>query len=227
MTKQKNHKSEVNIEEALSTSEAFLVKNKKNLIGGLIAIILIIAGVMVYKNVYAAPKEKKAQAAIFLGEQYFNNAQYELALHGDSIRFDGLLRVADQFSGTKTANLANYYIGLSYGNLGQYKEAIQYLEKFKAKDQMVYPASRVALGNYYAELDNLDKAIATLKDAAKLADNLTISATALRQAGVLLEKQGKFKEAAELYQTVKDKYFQSPVAMDIDKYIERAKAQMN
>ena len=227
MTKQKNRKSEVNVEEALTTSEAFLVKNKKNLIGGLIAIILIISGVMIYKNVYAAPKEKKAQAAIFIGEEYFNNGQYELALNGDSIRFDGLIRVADQFSGTKTANLANYYIGLSYGNLEQYENAVKYLEKFTAKDQMVYPASRVALGNYYAELDNLDKAISTLKDAAKIADNLTISTTALRQAGILLEKQGKYKEAVEVYQTVKDKYFQSPIAMDIDKYIERAKAQMN
>ena len=227
MTKQKNHKSEVSVEEALSTSEAFLVKNKKNLIGGLIAIILIISGVMIYKNVYAAPKEKKAQAAIFLGEQYFNNGQYELALNGDSIQFDGLLHVANQYSGTKTANLANYYIGLSYGNLGQYAEAVKYLEKFNAKDQMVYPSSRVALGNYYAELDNLDKAVSTLKEAAKLADNTTVSPIALRQAGIILEEQGKHQEATELYQTIKDKYFQSPVAMDIDKYIERAKAQMN
>ncbi|EGJ71143.1 Tetratricopeptide TPR_1 repeat-containing protein [Bacteroides coprosuis DSM 18011] len=227
MTKHKNEKGQLNVEEALTTSEAFLVKNKKNLIGGLIAIIVIIAGVLIYKNIYAGPKEKNAQEAIFLGEEYFNQGQFEMALNGDSISFDGLIKVADQYSGTKSGNLANYYIGISFQKLGQFENAIKYLEKFNAKDKMLYPASLLALGNCYVEVDKIDKAISTLEKAASLADNNTISPMALRQAGILLEKTGKYKEALTNYTKIKDSYFNSPISVDIDKYIERAKAQIN
>lgn len=212
--------------EALETSEAFFVKNGKALVIGLIAIIVIIGGYFAYDNMVSKPNEIKAQKAIALGEQYFRNGQYELALNGDSIYFDGFAKVAEQYSGTKAANLSNYYMGVSYQKLGQYENAVKFLEKFKANDELVYPASLVALGNCYANLDQVDKAISTLKKAASVADNNTISPIALRQAGVLLESKKDFKESLKLYEEVKTKYFDSIIAQDIDKYIERAKAQL-
>lgn len=48
--------------------------------------------------------------------------------------------MAEQFSGTKAANLAKAYAGLCYAQLGQYDEAIKYLTEFDGKDQMVGPA---------------------------------------------------------------------------------------
>ena len=42
------------------------------------------------------------------------------------------------------------------------------------------------------------------------------------QAGEILEKQGKFDEAIRAYTTIKDKYFRSYQAMNIEQYIERA-----
>ena len=36
-------------------------------------------------------------------------------------------------------------------------------------------------------------------------------------------KQGKYDDAVDAYTKIKDKYFQSYQAMDIDKYIEQAK----
>lgn len=227
MTKHKNEEGKLNVEEALSSSEAFLSKNKKGIIGGLIAIIVIIAAVLVYTNLYSSPKEQKAQEAIFLGEEYFNKGLYELAIKGDSITFFGLIKISEDYSGTKSANLANYYIGVSYQKMEKFEEAIKYLEKFKATDEMVYPASLVALANCYAETDQLDKAISTFKKAASIANNTTISPIALRQAGVLLEKTGKFKEALEQYTIIKDTYYNSAISLDIDKYIERARTQMN
>ena len=43
------------------------------------------------------------------------------------------------------------------------------------------------------------------------------------QAGEILVKQNKFDDAIKAYTKIKDKYFQSYQAMDIDKYIEQAK----
>ena len=223
MAEQKNQNEHLNVEDALTQSEAFLIKYKNAIIGGVVAVIIIVAGIIMYKNLYAEPREEKAQAALFKGQEYFEQDAYEQALNGDSIGFVGFLKVADDFSGTKAANLAKAYAGICYAQLGKYEEAVKMLDSFNGKDQMVAPAILGAAGNCYAQLGQLDKAASTLMSAADKADNNTLSPIFLMQAGEILVKQGKYDDAVDAYTKIKDKYFQSYQAMDIDKYIEQAK----
>ena len=223
MAEQKKTNEALNVEEALTQSEAFLIKNNKPIIGVVVAIIVIIAGVTLYKNLYAQPREEKAQAALYMGQQYFETNNFEQALNGDSIGYAGFLKVADEYSGTKAANLAKAYAGICYAKLGKTQEAIDMLNGFDGNDQMVAPAIKGAIGNCYAQLGDLDKAASTLLDAAGQADNNTLSPIFLMQAGEILVKQGKYDEAIEAYTTIKDKYFASYQAMNIDTYIEQAK----
>jgi len=223
MAEQKNQKEHLNVEDALTQSEAFLLKYKNAIIGGVIAVIIIVAGFIMYKHLYAEPREEKAQAALFKGQAYFEQDAYEQALNGDSIGFAGFLKVADEYSGTKAANLAKAYAGICYAQMGKYNEAIKQLSDFDADDQMVAPAILGATGNCYAEIGQLDKAASTLLKAADNADNSTLSPIFLMQAGEIFVKQGKFDDAISAYTKIKDKYFQSYQAMDIDKYIEQAK----
>ena len=223
MAEQKNQNEHLNVEDALTQSDAFIVKYKNAIIGGVVAVIIIVAGFIMYKNLYAEPREEKAQAALFKGQEYFEQDAYEQALNGDSIGFVGFLKVADDFSGTKAANLAKAYAGICYAQLGKYEEAVKMLDSFNGKDQMVAPAILGAAGNCYAQLGQLDKAASTLMSAADKADNNTLSPIFLMQAGEILVKQGKYDDAVDAYTKIKDKYFQSYQAMDIDKYIEQAK----
>ena len=223
MADKKNHHESLNVEEALSVSEAFIVKRKTAIIGFVAGVIILVAGALAYKHLYAEPREEKAQAAIFKGQEYFEQDAYDMALNGDSLGYQGFLKIADQFSGTSTANLAKAYAGICYKNLGKYDEALKQLESFDGDDQMVAPAILGATGNCYAELGQLDKASSILLKAADEADNNTLSPIFLMQAGEILVKQGKFDDAVTAYTKIKDKYFQSYQAMDIDKYIERAK----
>ena len=223
MAEQKKTNEALNVEDALTQSEAFLIKNKKAIIGAILAIIIIIAGIVMYKNLYAEPREEKAQAALFKGQEYFEADAFAEALNGDSIGYVGFIKIADQYSGTDAANLAKAYAGLCYAQLGQYDEAIKYLTEFDGKDQMVGPAVLAAAGNCYAQKNELDKAVAALLKAADKADSNTLSPIYLLQAGEILIKQGKAEEAIKAYTQIKDKYFQSYQAMDIDKYIEQAK----
>lgn len=223
MAEQKNQNEHLNVEDALTQSEAFLIKYKNAIIGGVVAVIIIVAGIIMYKNLYAEPREEKAQAALFKGQEYFEQDAFEQALNGDSIGFAGFLKVADDYSGTKAANLAKAYAGICYAQLGKYEEAVKMLDDFNGKDQMVAPAVLGAAGSCYAQLGQLDKAASTLLSAADKADNNTLSPIFLLQAGEILVKQGKFDDAVNAYTKIKDKYFQSYQAMDIDKYIEQAK----
>ena len=223
MAEQKNQNEHLNVEDALTQSEAFLIKYKNAIIGGVVAVIIIVVGFIMYKNLYAEPREEKAQAALFKGQEYFEQDAFEQALNGDSIGYTGFLKVADEYSGTKAANLAKAYAGICYAQLGKYEEAVKMLDSFNGKDQMVAPAILGAAGNCYAQLGQLDKAASTLLSAADKADNNTLSPIFLIQAGEILVKQGKYDDAVNAYTKIKDKYFQSYQAMDIDKYIEQAK----
>ena len=223
MAEQKNQNEHLNVEDALTQSEAFLIKYKNAIIGSVVAVIIIVAGFIMYKNLYAEPREEKAQAALFKGQEYFEQDAFEQALNGDSIGYTGFLKVADDYSGTKAANLAKAYAGICYAQLGKYEEAVKMLDSFNGKDQMVAPAILGAAGNCYAQLGQLDKAASTLLSAADKADNNTLSPIFLIQAGEILVKQGKYDDAVNAYTKIKDKYFQSYQAMEIDKYIEQAK----
>lgn len=211
----------IELDVALNKSEAFIEKNWKKLAAALLAIIVVVAGFYGYKH-YAAGKEAKAQAAIAAAQTSFGQQQYELALNGDGANA-GLLKVMKDFSGTKTANVAKLYAAICYANTGKIDEAIKMFEDFDQKDdQMISPASIAALGNCYIQKGNNDKGLELLLKAAKVADNEALSPVFLLQAGQVYESLGQNEKAVEVYNKIKNDYFRSQLAADIDKYIERA-----
>ncbi len=108
--------------------------------------------------------------------------------------------------------------------LGKFDEAVKALDSFDGNDQMVAPAMKGAMGNTLRSGSvRLDKASSMLLKAADEADNTTLSPIYLKQAGEILVKQGKYDDAIKAYTSIKEKYFRSYQAMDIDKYIEQAK----
>ena len=222
MAEQKHTQDPLDLEVAMSASEAFIIKYKNKFLTGIAAIVILVGGVLGYQHFISEPNEKKASEALFQGEQYFNADNFELALNGDSLGYEGFLNVANKFSGTDAGKLANAYAGLCYAQLGNYEEAVNYLNKFNANDHLVSPALLGTMGNCYAQLGQLDKAAATLVKAADKANSQALSPIYLIQAGQIYEKLGKKSEAVSAYKTVKEKYFNSYQSMDIDKYIERA-----
>ncbi len=226
MANQINQKSaQAPMQETLSTNEAFFLKYQKQIIGAVVALVVIVAGFILYNTYVAAPNAEKASTALAKGQDYFANGQYEKALNGDSTGFVGFAKLAAEYGGD-AGNLANLYAGLCQANLNKWEEAVSYIEKFDLKDdQMISPAALGALGNAYAHVNQLDKAVATLKKAADKADNNSLSPTFLIQAGEILESQNKKDEALKLYQTVKDKYYNSMQYQTIDAYIERVSAK--
>ena len=212
------------MEEQLNKSEAFFLKYKKAVIGAVVALVVIIAGIVLYTTYVSGPAEQKASTAIAKGQDYFAASDYQKALNGDSASIKGFVALAKEYSSTKAGNLANLYAGLCYAKLDKWQEAADYLEKFDGSDDaMISPAAVGALGNAYAHLNQLDKAVSNLKKAAEMADNNALSPTFLIQAGEILESQNKKAEALKLYEQVKDKYFNSMQYQTIDAYIERVK----
>ena len=218
--------------ESLNIREAFFLKYKKAIIIAVVAIIVIIAGVFGYVSQISGPREDKASTMLAKGQTYFANQMYEQALKGYGAGYVGFTKIADEYSSTDAGNLANLYAGLCYANLGKWAEAQKSLEAFSSEDdQMISPAAEAALGDAYAHLNQLDKAVDAFKKAASMADskadegtNNSLSPTFIIKAGEILESQGKKDEALKLYQDAKKKYVNAMLVQsgEIDKYIERA-----
>ena len=203
--------------ENINNREAFFMKYKKAILIAVAAIIVVIAGVFLYISQISGPREEKASTALSKGQTYFNNEMFEQAVNGDGAGFVGFAKLADEYSGTKAGNLANLYAGLCYANLGKWAEAQKSLDAFSTEgDQMISPASQAALGDAYAHLNQLDKAVDDT--------NNSLSPIFLIKAGEVLESQGKKDEALKIYQDIKKKYVNSMLVQsaEIDKYIERA-----
>jgi len=210
------------VETALSRTEMFIEDNSK-LFSYLIIGVIVIAGAFIgVKKLIIAPKQTEASAQMFMAEQYFEQDSFNLALNGDG-NYLGFLDIMDEYKITKAAKLANYYAGISYLQLGQFNEAIEYLSKFSSKDEMIMPIATGAIGDAHAELDDLDKAIEYYLKAANMRNNEFTSPIYLLKAGELLESQNKAQKALDAYNKIKDDYPESNEARQIAKYIERAK----
>lgn len=210
-----------NLEEVLTRSEKFFVNNKKTILGVLIAIIVIIAGGMLYNAKVAGPREVKASEALFPGENYFMNGYYETALKGDLSNYIGFEQIAKEYRNTKAGNLANAYAGICCAQLDSFEVAAKYLSKFKGNDQMASPSVLGALANCYASMDQLDKAVSTFLKAAKKADNNLLTPYYLFQAGLIYESMVKPEQALKLYNRIKIEYPASNEASTIENYIIR------
>ncbi len=212
-----------NVQNALSKSEAFIEKNQKMLFYGFVAIIVVICAVLGYKNYYLLPKQKEAQESIFKAEQYFTKDSLQLALNGDGVNL-GFLAIIDEYGMTNTADLAKAYAGVCYKLLGDYEKAISYLKNFDADDMALTPALKGAIGDCYLELGEKDKAIAFFQKAAA-SNNDVISPVYLQRTGLVYLSMGESKKAVSAFEEIKSKYASSPLAVDVDKYIQLAKQE--
>ena len=228
----KNSKGVLDMNEGPNKSEAFFIKYKKAIIIAIAILILIIAGISLYKAYISGPRENKASTELAKAQEYFNMEQFDKALNGDGAGSNGFINIINNYGSTDAGNLANLYAGLCYANLKKWNEAVKYLDAYSsADDAMVSPAAEAALGNAYAHVNQLDKAVSCLKKAAKMADselkegvNNSLSPTFLLQAGQILESQGKYADALKLYQDITKTYVGAALVQngDIEKYIERA-----
>ena len=214
------------LENALTKTERYIENNQKSLTIIVLAIIVVVGGYLGYKKLYLAPMEDKAQSQIFAAEQYFERDSFKLALNGDG-NYLGLLDIIDKYGPTKTANLANYYAGVSYRELGQYDLAIKHLKKFNAGDLLITPLAYGAIGDCYVELKNYKEGINFYEKAINYNSNDFTTPIFLKKCGIVYEELKDYKSALKVYEEIKEKYPKSTEARDIDKDITRAKTIQN
>jgi tetratricopeptide (TPR) repeat protein len=215
--------------------EVFYEKNKKAVTYGGGAILAIVAIFSFYKFYWLPGQEKEANNEAFFAQTYFEKDSFLVALNGglnvqtaDGPKtMMGFNDIADNFGATKTGNLANYYAGICLLRTGKYAEAIESLEKFNGKDEMVAPVATGAIGDANMELNNVDEAIKFYLKASEQSNNDFTTPIYLKKAAFAYEQKANYTEALATYERLKNEYTKSSEARDVDKYIARVKTLGN
>lgn len=209
------------VEETLSRTEHYLEENYKTLLIGL-GVIVLLVGLGWLGKLYLNKRNNEAQSQMFQAERYLEQDSLKLALNGDG-NYLGFLDIAKDYRFTNSGNLAKYSAGICYLHLGNFKEAINYLNKYSKKDKVIGSMAIGATGDAYVELGDLDKGVAKYIEAADYAKNSFNTPLFLMKAGEIYELKGKFSEALKIYERIENEYPESTEGSTIDKYIARVK----
>ncbi len=213
------------VEQTLNKTELFIQENQKTLTFVVIVILLVVAAYLGYQRYIQLPNEREAQAQMFMAERYFEIDSFNLALNGDG-NYLGFNQIMDNYSGTRSANLAKYYTGVSYLRMGKYQQAIDFLSKYDSEDEMVNPISKGDIGDANMELGNKEEAVKYYMKAVDASSNNFTAPIYLMKAGKVLESLNKNEEALKLYTRIDKEYHKSTEARSIEKYITRVKIKL-
>ena len=212
----KNENAEA-VVEAVSKTEKFFQDNGKLI--SIICAAFVVACALVFcwfKFAYQ-PKVNEAQGQMAAAEQNFRAGDFELALNGDGNAL-GFVQIIDEY-GKKAGKAVYFYAGVCELQLGEWEQAIKYLESYKGKDTILAARATACIGNAYVGLEDYKKALGYFEKAAQ-ADNM-YAAGYLLKAGAVAEALGENDKALSFYKKIKDQYPQSIEAYDVDKYIGR------
>lgn len=212
-------------DEALSKTGVFFEEHSKLIISCFVAIVVIASAIVLFRTQYIAPKNEEASTKIAQCVYYFEQDSFALALNGDGMN-EGFADIADGYRFTEARNLACFYSAVCCYNLGQYQDALDYLDRFSTKSANFKPAAICLAGDCHVALGDYDAAIKSYEKSAKI-DNILTAPRALSKLGICYEEQKNYAKAIECYQTIKDKYFDSPLAQDADKRIENCNILLN
>ncbi|MBO9674467.1 MAG: tetratricopeptide repeat protein [Sphingobacteriaceae bacterium] len=205
---------------------SFLQENNKSLLFIAGAVVLLVLIYLWYQGVYLKGRAEEAASKMYKAEQFVGvDSLSNRAVKGEG-GYPGLEQIAKEYDNTKSANLANLYLGGIYLRKGEYKQAIESLSKYSATGSPVAdPLALGLLGDAYSELKDYKQAASYYKKAADKASKFT-SPMFLKKLGLVNESQNDFKGAVDAYTKVKTQYPESAEAQLIDAYIARAQEKV-
>ncbi len=216
----------LDVGETLTKAEVFIEKNKKPITYVVLGIIAGFAAYFGFKYLYLDPLEKEAQLELYKAQENIDRDSLRLALNGDGVSM-GLLEIADEYSLTKAGNLARYYAGVCYLQLGEYEEAIRQMDRFKTNDPVFSVLAKGVIADAFLEIGQPKEALEYYNKAVKASGNEFVVPFYLKKAGMLAEDQGRLKDARSYFERLKNDFPKSQHALDADKFLSRIEAKQS
>lgn len=181
------------LDEGASKTEEWVAANQKYILGVIGVVAVVVLGYLAYNQFVLKPKEASAANEMYYPQEYFNQAQtatgasrdslYTLALEGAEGKY-GFLNIIEEYSGTKTADLATYSAGMAYLRTQNYEKAIDYLEDYSSDNLIFGALAKGGIGDAFMQLDQPKEALGYYEKAVSLEANEFTTPRFLYKAGV-------------------------------------------
>lgn len=222
------------LDEGASKTEEFVSKYQNIIVGIIVLIIVVVLAFLGYNRFIIQPQQDEASNELSQSQTYFdlaleadNTAQrdslFSLAINGAQGKF-GFVDIAEEYSSTKAGDLANYYAGISYLNIGEYQKAIEYLEAFSADDVMISTFALGAIGDAFLQLEQDKEALEYYEKAANNRENNYTTPKYFFKAGLTAMRLDNANKAIEYLELIKEKYPESEEAKKLAPYLGKAMA---
>ncbi|PJJ83206.1 tetratricopeptide repeat protein [Mucilaginibacter auburnensis] len=212
-------------EKGLGNVSNFTRDNQKSLTFIVAAVVVMIAVYVLYQKLYLAPREVTASTQMRVAQESWAKKDWDKAIKGDA-GYPGFEKIISEYSNTKAANLAHYYLGIAYLNKGEYNKAIENLNDYSGNDNMFAAEALGATGDAYVELKDYQNAASYFKKAVDKAGNDFLSPLYLKKLGLTYEAANNKEGAVDAYKSIKKDYPTSTEAQSIDAYIARVEAKL-
>ena len=196
--------------------------NSKALMYACVAVAVVVTAVLVYVYGIRQPGIKAANEAL-------GQADMELLMGNDSIALAKYQQVAADH-GYEAGDLAGLNAAILLYKNGKYQEAISYLSGYSANESIIGAGAKSLEGDCYVNLEDYSHALDCFKKAVSLSDDNPAYTPAfmLKEATVLHEMKD-YNAEIKVYEEILKEYpnYGMQMGIDIEKYLERAKAMAN
>ncbi len=186
------------------------------ILGVLAGVVLLVAGIVGYRY-WQGSQNEEAQNELFPSVYQLEADSTRKALNGDGAN-PGILKVADDFGGTKAGDQAAYMAGAGLLKEGKYDEAIERLKAFNPGDLLIQAGAYCLIGDAYMEKKSYDEAADYYRKAADYKPTKEFSPGYLMKLAVAYESAKKPEEAIKAYNQILDKYADAQQAPNARKY---------
>lgn len=184
----------------------FYENNKATVIGGGIGLILAI-GLTIGYIIHSGNQAEEAVNLLGIAEQELLQGNYQEALNGNEEEFTlGFVQIADNYSGTKAGNLAHYYAAISEYELGNYEQAIEYMQEYDVPEGILGVAPISMHANILVELERYEEAAEQFERAANWDENSSTTPYNLFKAAEAHSAAGNNEQALAHIETIINDY---------------------
>lgn len=222
------------LDESANKTEEWIEKNQKLILGIVVGALVLALVYLAYQRFVKDPNEAEAANELTQARSSYTTALettnlnvkdslYRVALEGKNGKY-GLVDIASKYGSTKAGNLANYYSGMSFLHLKEYKNAIGHLEDFSSDDMVLGALAKGGIGDAFMQLGQAEEALQEYEKAFASNVNDFTTPRFLFKAAIAAIDLGKSDKAVQYLNRIKDEYADSDYAKQVDVYLGKAQA---
>lgn len=214
------HTSIDDINDSLTGIGVKVQKNSGAIMWACIILAAVVAAALIYIYAVRQPGIQKANDAI-------GQADFTLLMGNDSLALEEYKAVANDY-GYDAGNRAKLNAAILLYQKADYKEALEMLKDYSAKEAIIGANAYSLEGDCYVNLKEYDNALGCYDKAIKQSDDNPYFTPAfmMKKANVYRELKN-YKAEAETYRQLIDKYptYGDQIGTDMEKYLRRAEIQ--